>query len=155
MLNGNVGVLKSILGEIIDDTDAAQAFAFPPIVASVESTIGQVHSPKLSNPCVTDSFAFALALSLEERLLTQGDRFWNTIDVAHRVLLDAAGLKKTWQTRHEAQARTSRGSAPKGEEKIVAGCLSLSSPQAPKCIAARGMVRPCLFPQGNINVTIT
>ena len=31
------------------------------------------------------------------------DRFWNTLDVAHRVLLDAAGLKKTWETRGEAQ----------------------------------------------------
>jgi len=29
------------------------------------------------------------------------DRFWNTLDVAHRVLLDAAGLKKTWETRSE------------------------------------------------------
>ena len=31
------------------------------------------------------------------------DRFWNTLDVAHHVLLDAAGLKKTWETRGEAQ----------------------------------------------------
>ena len=72
LLNGNVGVLKSVLGEITDDTNAAQAFAFLPIVRSVGSTIGQVHAPKLSNPCVTDGFAFALALSSEERSLTQG-----------------------------------------------------------------------------------
>ena len=71
LLNGNVGVLKSILGEITDDTNAAQAFAFLPIAWSVGSTIGQVHSPKLSNPRVTDGFAFALALSLEERSLTR------------------------------------------------------------------------------------
>ena len=71
LLNGNMGVLKSILGEITDDTNAAQAFAFLPIVSSVGSSIGQVHSPKLSNPCGTDGFAVALALSSEERSLTQ------------------------------------------------------------------------------------
>ena len=27
------------------------------------------------------------------------DRFWNTLDVVHRILVDAAGLKETWQTR--------------------------------------------------------
>lgn len=40
LLNGNVGVLKSMLGEITDDTNAAQGFAFLPIVWSTGSTIG-------------------------------------------------------------------------------------------------------------------
>ena len=43
LLNGNVGVLKSMLGEITDDTNAAQAFAFLPIVWSTGSTIGYVN----------------------------------------------------------------------------------------------------------------
>jgi len=43
LLNGNVGVLKSMLGEITDDTNAAQGFAFLPIVWSTGSTIGYVN----------------------------------------------------------------------------------------------------------------
>jgi hypothetical protein len=36
------------------------------------------------------------------------DRFWNTLDVAHRVLLDAAGLKKTWEMSSEEQPQQER-----------------------------------------------
>jgi hypothetical protein len=43
LLNGNIGVLKSVLGEISDDTNVAQAFAFMPIVWCTGSTIGYVH----------------------------------------------------------------------------------------------------------------
>jgi len=46
------------------------------------------------------------------------DRFWNTLDVAHRVLLDAAGLKRTWQTRHDAQVRRERINREEAEEKL-------------------------------------
>ena len=53
---------------------------------------------------------------LADYLGLSDDRFWNTIDVAHRVLLDAAGLKKTWQTRHEAQARDARIKRERAEE---------------------------------------
>ena len=44
LLNGNVGVLKSMLGEITDDTNVAQGFAFLPIVWSTGSAIGYVDS---------------------------------------------------------------------------------------------------------------
>ena len=40
LLNGNVGVLKSMLGELTDDTNLAQGFAFLPIVWSMGATIG-------------------------------------------------------------------------------------------------------------------
>lgn len=62
LLNGNVGVLKSVLGEITDDTNTAQGFAFLPIVWSVGSTIGHVQSSKLVGSCVTDCFTLGLAL---------------------------------------------------------------------------------------------
>jgi MFS family permease len=39
-LNGNVGVIKSMLGEITDETNMAQAFAFIPICWAAGSTIG-------------------------------------------------------------------------------------------------------------------
>src|SRR5258706_8328715 len=45
LLNGNVGLLKSMRGEITDDTNAAQGFAFLPIVWSTGSTIGYVIPP--------------------------------------------------------------------------------------------------------------
>jgi len=47
LLNGNVGVLKSMMGEITDDTNAAQGFAFIPIVWCTGSTIAYVHSSNL------------------------------------------------------------------------------------------------------------
>ena len=60
LLNGNIGVLKSILGEITDGTNAAQGFAFLPIVWSTGSTIGYVNPLKLEYPCIADSIIFAL-----------------------------------------------------------------------------------------------
>jgi len=47
------------------------------------------------------------------------DRFWNTLNVAHRVLLDAAGLrKKTWQTRREAQLQQEQVMREEADEKL-------------------------------------
>ena len=39
LLNGNIGVLKSMMGEITDDTNVAQGFAFLPVIWSTGSTI--------------------------------------------------------------------------------------------------------------------
>jgi MFS family permease len=41
-LNGNVGVLKSAIGEIADETNMARAFSFIPLVWFVGSTIASV-----------------------------------------------------------------------------------------------------------------
>lgn len=41
-MNGNSGVLKSMMGEITDSTNMAQAFAFMPIVWFVGATSGSV-----------------------------------------------------------------------------------------------------------------
>ena len=46
------------------------------------------------------------------------DRFWNTLDVAHRVLLDAAGLKQTWKMRHETEERRERILREEAEQKV-------------------------------------
>jgi len=46
------------------------------------------------------------------------DRFWNTLDVAHRVLLDAAGLKKTWETRSEEKPQQEQVIREKAEEEL-------------------------------------
>jgi hypothetical protein len=61
LLNGNVGVLKSMMSEITDDTNAAQGFAFVPVVWSTGSTIGYVHFSKLLYPCITDVSIFTSA----------------------------------------------------------------------------------------------
>jgi hypothetical protein len=55
---------------------------------------------------------------LADYLGLSDDRFWNTINVAHRVLLDAAGLKQTWKTRQEAQLRRERIKREEAEEKL-------------------------------------
>lgn len=39
-LNGNIGVMKSMLAEITDSTNIAQAYAFMPIAWSTGATIG-------------------------------------------------------------------------------------------------------------------
>ncbi|KAI5981489.1 major facilitator superfamily domain-containing protein [Pisolithus marmoratus] len=93
-LNGNVGVMKSIIGEITDNTNMAQAFALIPIIFSVGASIAPLfggglakphdHWPELFSgsfwihypyflPCaVSASFAafsfVIIALSLEESL---------------------------------------------------------------------------------------
>ncbi|KAI6025157.1 MFS general substrate transporter [Pisolithus microcarpus] len=93
-LNGNVGVMKSIIGEITDNTNMARAFALIPIIFSVGASIAPLyggglvkphdHWPKLFSgsfwvqypyflPCVVSaSFAafsfFITALLLEESL---------------------------------------------------------------------------------------
>ncbi|KAG9091839.1 hypothetical protein FRC06_000357 [Ceratobasidium sp. 370] len=49
-LNGNIGVSKSMLGELTDETNQAQCFAFLPIVWSAGSTIGPFLGGTLSHP---------------------------------------------------------------------------------------------------------
>jgi hypothetical protein len=39
-LNGNVGVIKSIIAEITDSTNVAQVFAYIPITWAVGGTLG-------------------------------------------------------------------------------------------------------------------
>ena len=50
-LNGNVGVVKSVLAELADDSNVAQAFSFLPLVFVIGQVIGFVlliYSPLLS-----------------------------------------------------------------------------------------------------------
>ncbi|KAI5988258.1 MFS general substrate transporter [Pisolithus marmoratus] len=49
-LNGNVGVMKSIIGEITDDTNMAQAFALIPITFSVGASIAPFIGGSLAKP---------------------------------------------------------------------------------------------------------
>ena len=51
VLHSNGGVLKTMMGEITDDTNAAQGFAFIPMVWSIGSTIAYVHCFKLVHLC--------------------------------------------------------------------------------------------------------
>jgi MFS family permease len=47
LLNGNVGVLKAMMGEITDETNAAEGFSFIPMVWSTGSILAYVLCPKL------------------------------------------------------------------------------------------------------------
>ncbi|KAI6155622.1 major facilitator superfamily domain-containing protein [Pisolithus tinctorius] len=49
-LNGNVGVMKSIIGEITDNTNMAQAFALIPIVFSAGASIAPLFGGGLAKP---------------------------------------------------------------------------------------------------------
>ncbi|KIJ65572.1 hypothetical protein HYDPIDRAFT_187328 [Hydnomerulius pinastri MD-312] len=49
-LNGNVGAMKSMLGELTDSTNMAQGFALMPIVWSVGSTLGPFMGGTLARP---------------------------------------------------------------------------------------------------------
>ena len=50
LLNGNIGVIKSIMGEMTDDTNIARAFAYQPIAWSTGSTLGPLIGGSLSRP---------------------------------------------------------------------------------------------------------
>ena len=43
-LNGNIGVLKSVLAEITDETNMARAFAIVPLSWAIGNTVGYVSS---------------------------------------------------------------------------------------------------------------
>ncbi|KAI6040742.1 major facilitator superfamily domain-containing protein [Pisolithus marmoratus] len=49
-LNGNVGVMKSIIGEITDNTNMAQAFALIPITFSIGASIAPLIGGSLAKP---------------------------------------------------------------------------------------------------------
>ncbi|KAI0671564.1 MFS general substrate transporter [Trametes maxima] len=49
-LNGNIGVMKSMLAEITDPTNIAQAYAFLPIAWSTGATLGPIIGGSLSRP---------------------------------------------------------------------------------------------------------
>jgi hypothetical protein len=44
VLNGNIGVLKTMVGELTDSTNMAQGFALIPIMWCIGAIIGQVES---------------------------------------------------------------------------------------------------------------
>ncbi|KAI5118640.1 hypothetical protein M0805_000016 [Coniferiporia weirii] len=49
-LNGNIGVVKSMMGELTDSTNVARAFAYQPIPWSLGATIGPLIGGALSRP---------------------------------------------------------------------------------------------------------
>lgn len=49
-LNGNVGVLKSVIGEITDNTNMAQAFALIPVAFTVGASIAPLYGGSLGRP---------------------------------------------------------------------------------------------------------
>ena len=50
LMNANIGVLKSVFGELTDETNQARAFTFIPLSFAVGSMIGPMIGGNLSNP---------------------------------------------------------------------------------------------------------
>ncbi|KAI0364963.1 MFS general substrate transporter [Pilatotrama ljubarskyi] len=50
LLNGNTGVMKSMMGEITDETNIAQGFAFMPVAWSLGAAVGPMMGGQLSRP---------------------------------------------------------------------------------------------------------
>ncbi|KAH9902985.1 MFS general substrate transporter [Cubamyces lactineus] len=50
MLNGNIGVIKSMMAELTDSTNLAQGFALMPVMWSVGGTIGPLIGGQLAKP---------------------------------------------------------------------------------------------------------
>ena len=57
LLNGNIGVLKAMMAEITDDTNAAQGFAFISVVWSTGSTIAYFFRPTRAADILTFDIA--------------------------------------------------------------------------------------------------
>ncbi|KAF8071614.1 major facilitator superfamily multidrug-resistance, DHA1 sub-family [Lyophyllum atratum] len=53
VFNGNIGVSKSVMGEITDSTNIADAFAMMPLMWSIGSTVGPILGGLLSQPAKT------------------------------------------------------------------------------------------------------
>ncbi|KAJ3723993.1 major facilitator transporter [Lentinula raphanica] len=68
-LNGNAGVIKSMMGEITDETTIAQAMALMPVIWNTGATVGPVIGGWLSNPHEQFSSIFR-------------GRFWETFPYA-------------------------------------------------------------------------
>ncbi|KAI6023477.1 major facilitator superfamily domain-containing protein [Pisolithus marmoratus] len=49
-LNGNVGVVKSLIGEVTDDTNMAQAFALIPVAFTVGASVAPLYGGGLTKP---------------------------------------------------------------------------------------------------------
>ncbi|KAF5359733.1 hypothetical protein D9756_003044 [Leucocoprinus leucothites] len=50
LLNGNIGVMKSVMGELTDSSNRAEGFALIPVVWAVGATAGPLLGGTLSNP---------------------------------------------------------------------------------------------------------
>ncbi|KZT07602.1 MFS general substrate transporter [Laetiporus sulphureus 93-53] len=105
-LNGNIGVVKSMIGELTDSTNMAQGFALIPIVWSVGTTIGPFIGGQLAKPHDRWPHIFT-------------DRFWTRFPYflpcavsaafsACMFALAAAFLKETVQKKHSSQKKKVR-----------------------------------------------
>ncbi|KAJ3571158.1 hypothetical protein NP233_g3935 [Leucocoprinus birnbaumii] len=50
LLNGNIGVMKSVMGELTDTTNRAEGFSLMPVVWATGATLGPLLGGSLSNP---------------------------------------------------------------------------------------------------------
>ncbi|EAU85271.2 hypothetical protein CC1G_10057 [Coprinopsis cinerea okayama7 len=50
LLNGNIGVMKSVMGELTDSTNRAEGFALMPVVWATGATLGPLMGGALSHP---------------------------------------------------------------------------------------------------------
>ncbi|CUA66961.1 putative membrane protein YCR023C [Saccharomyces cerevisiae S288c] [Rhizoctonia solani] len=66
VLNGNAGVIKSVLGEVTDDSNAAQAFAFIPLVWAIGFTLAPAVGGLLQHPAETMPRLFGWSSILKE-----------------------------------------------------------------------------------------
>ncbi|KAH7334668.1 MFS general substrate transporter [Rhizoctonia solani] len=66
VLNGNAGVIKSVMGEVTDDTNAAQAFAFIPLVWSIGFTLAPAVGGLLQHPAETMPQVFGWSSTFKE-----------------------------------------------------------------------------------------
>ncbi|CAE6388720.1 unnamed protein product [Rhizoctonia solani] len=66
VLNGNAGVIKSVLGEVTDDTNAAQVFALIPLVWSIGFTLAPAVGGLLQHPAETMPRVFGWSSTLKE-----------------------------------------------------------------------------------------
>ncbi|KAG8679132.1 hypothetical protein FRC08_017200, partial [Ceratobasidium sp. 394] len=87
-LNGNAGVIKSVLGEVTDETNAAQAFAFIPMIWSLGFTLAPAIGGLLQHPAETMPRLFGWSSTLKT--------FPYLLPCATIALVPAIGLITGW-----------------------------------------------------------
>ncbi|CEH13446.1 mfs general substrate transporter [Ceraceosorus bombacis] len=143
LMNGNIAVIKSVLGELTDDSNQARAFTFLPLMFAIGSIIGPAIGGTLSDPANTFPHWFGRSQFLKSY------PYWLPCGVAG--LLNLFGLLVGFLFLQETLPSKVKAAAAKRSADAASASASLSSPsnaasasQTPRRLQESGQATPRL-----------